>query len=186
LTGGALVGSWLVAVLVVLLQQEPLWRPHVAHLVAPVALLAVLCRPTTRGVVLGALVGALTFWLPSSLPILWPAPYGSSATSAVDVLQALPDGALAISDDPGLVYRSGRLTPPDWVDGSILLVETERVTEDSIVAEAERPEVCAVVVWSSRWGDFEDLPDRLVDAGYEVAAQPEDDKTVWVKDDCAP
>jgi hypothetical protein len=186
LTGGAVVLSWLVAILLVLALEHPLWRPHVAHLVAPVAILAVLCRPSTRGVVLAALVGALTFWFPSSLPILWPAPYGSSAAEAIDVLQDLPDGALAISDDPGLVYRSGRATPPDWVDGSILMVETERITEDSIVEEAERPEVCAVLVWSDRWGSFEDLPDRLEAAGYSVAAQPEPDKTVYVKETCAP
>jgi 4-amino-4-deoxy-L-arabinose transferase-like glycosyltransferase len=186
LTGGAILASWLLAVLLVLTLEHPLWRPHVAHLVIPVALLAVLCRPTTRAVVLAALVGGLTFWFPAALPILWPEPYLPAEAEAVDALQQLPAGALAISDDPGLVYRSGRLTPPDWVDGSILLVETERVTEDSIVAEAERPEVCAVVVWSGRWGDFEDLPDRLADAGYEVGAQPEPDKTVYVKEVCAP
>ena len=33
-----------------------------------------------------------------------------------------------------------------------------------------QPDVCAVVVRSAaRWGSFDDLPDRLADAGYEVA-----------------
>jgi 4-amino-4-deoxy-L-arabinose transferase-like glycosyltransferase len=185
LTGGAVLGSWLLAVLVVLALEHPLWRPHVAHLVVPIAVLAVLCRPSLRAVVLAALV-ASPWWLSASLPILWPEPYLESEAQAVEQLQDLPPGALAISDDPGLVYRSGRSTPPDWVDGSILLVETERITEDSIVAEAEQPDVCAVVVWSGRWGDFEDLPARLLDAGYERTAHPEPDKTVYVKPDCTP
>jgi hypothetical protein len=145
----------------------------------------VLCRPTLRVVVIAVLL-ASPWWLSASLPILWPEPYLEAEAQAVEQLQDLPAGALAISDDPGLVYRAGRSTPPDWVDGSILLVETERITEDSIVAEAERPEVCAVVVWSGRWGDFEHLPERLADAGYSVAAQPAPDQTVYVKPACTP
>lgn len=184
-TDGAVLLSWVLAVLVVLALVHPLWRPHVAHLVVPVALLAALCRPSLRSVVLAVLV-ASPWWLSASLPILWPEPYLEAEQEAVDRLQELPPGALAISDDPGLVFRAGRATPPDWVDGSILLVESERVTEDTIVAEAERDEVCAVVVWSSRWGDFEDLPTRLEAAGYEVTAQPEPDKLVFEKADCQP
>ena len=186
LTGGAVLATWLLAVLAVLALVHPLWRPHVAHLVIPVSLLAVLCRPPLRATVLAALVGALSLWLPASLPVLWPEPYRPAEAEAIEVLRQLPDGALAISDEPGLVHRAGRLTPPGWVDGSILLVESERITADSIVAEATQPDVCAVVVWSTRWGGFDDLAERLLAADYTVAAQPQGTKVVYVKDTCAP
>ena len=45
------------------------------------------------------------------------------------------------------------------------------------MAEASRPRgLRGGGVVGLRWGDFEDLPDRLVDAGYEVTAHPELDK----------
>ena len=47
--------------------------------------------------------------------------------------------------------------------------------------------MCAVVVRSGeRWGSFDDLPDRLADAGYEVAAEDGDVRRVYLKPDCEP
>ena len=70
------------------------------------------------------------------------------------------------------MWRSGHRTPPDLVDASVLRIQTGDITSESIAAAAADPDVCAVVVRSGeRWGSFEDLPDRLADAGYEVAAE---------------
>ena len=106
----------------------------------------------------------------------------ASQADAVELLAALPDDALAISDDPGLVWRSGLRTPPDLVDASVLRIETGDITSDSLAEVAAEPDVCAVVVTSGeRWGRFDDLPDRLADLGYELAAQDGDVHRVYVK-----
>ena len=101
---------------------------------------------------------------------------------------ALPDGALAISDDPGLVWRAGRRTTPDLVDASVLRIETGDIT--SGVASPRSPaedDVCAVAVRSAaRWGSFDDLPDRLAAAGYELAESDDHGNRLYLKPDCAP
>ena len=95
----------------------------------------------------------------------------------------LPDGALAISDEPGLVWRSGRRTaarPRRRLDAP----HRDRRHHERVARprSAARPDVCAVVVTSgARWGSFDDLPDRLADVGYELAAADGDVRRVYVK-----
>lgn len=185
LAGGFVLATWLATTVVVLAAQHPLWRPHVAHLVVPVALLAVLARPPLKAVVV-AVVAASPWWFASTLPILVPEDYGPVDQEIVAELAELPEGALAISDEPGLVWRAGRHTPPDWVDGSILLVESGRLTEDDVVEEAGEPEVCAVLVRSDRWGGFAGLPERLDELGYQVGVPIDADRALYVQGDCRP
>ncbi len=129
----------------------------------------------------------LPYYVVHAWPVLHPDPYRGSAAEAVDLLRTLPDGALAISDEPGLVWRAGLRTPPDLVDASILRMQTGDLTSASIAAVAGEPDVCAVVVRSGeRWGSFDDLPDRLADAGYEVAAEDGEVRRVYLKPDCRP
>ena len=50
-------------------------------------------------------------------------------------------------------------------------------------------EVCAVVVWSERFGQFDDLPDLLAAEGFEPtpsSADFEDPRTLYLKADCSP
>ena len=95
---------------------------------------------------------------------------GSAEPRSSSSCEALPEGALAISDDPGIVWRAGRRTTADLVDASILRIQTGDLTAASLAAVAAQADVCAVVVRSAaRWGSFDDLPDRLAAAGYEVA-----------------
>jgi hypothetical protein len=102
-------------------------------------------------------------------PILRPSAYRTDSATVIEALQALPAGTLAISDDPGIVWRAGLTTPPDLVDASVLRLESGSLSSASIAAAAAEPEVCAVVVRSSeRWGSLPDLPDRLASAGFEV------------------
>jgi len=187
--GGAVLGAWLLTTVLVLALEHPLWRPHVAHLVVPIALLAALARPPWK-VVAVALVVAAPLWFVSARPILWPVGRDGEEVAVAEALRDLPDGALAISDDPGLVWGAGSETPAGWVDGSVLLIESGRLTEDDVVERASTDEVCAVVVWSDeRWGTFEGLPDRLDEAGFRQALDPSDDdpaRAVYVKDDCTP
>ena len=53
---------------------------------------------------------------------------------------------------------------------------------------AAEPEVCAVVVWSGRFGGMDSLPSRLDDLGFEVAQTygEDDDRVLYLKPDCSP
>ena len=97
-----------------------------------------------------------------------------------------PTAPSAISDEPGQVWRSGHRTPDELVDGSALLTETGRITAESVAEAAGRDDVCAVVVWSTRFGAFEDLPDLLEAEGYEVAQRFDDPRVLYLKADCKP
>jgi hypothetical protein len=117
---------------------------------------------------------------------LWaPPPFRGSEAAVVQQLKALPHGALAISDDPGLVWRSGHATPPDFVDASILRIESTRrglrLTSAIVTRGAARREVCAVVIWSSRFGRFSDLPARLQRAGYQEASSFPRGRALWTR-----
>ena len=85
------------------------------------------------------------------------------------------------------MWRAGRRTPPDLVDASILRIETGDITAASVAEAASQPDVCAVVVRSRvRWGSFEDLPERLAAAGYEIAHGDTRSRRVYVDPDCNP
>ncbi len=119
--------------------------------------------------------------------VLQPAGYRGASQDVVDRIAGLPEGALAISDDPGLVWRAGRRTTDDLVDASILRIETEQITSASLARVAAGDDVCAVAVRSAvRWGSFEDLPDRLAAVGYELVHEDGASRRLYVKPDCAP
>jgi hypothetical protein len=177
--------SWLGATVAVLLTEHPMWRPHVSQLVPPLALLAARHRPPLRWLAV-PLVLTLPYHVDHAWSVLHPSGYGTRSSATIEELRALPDGALAISDDPGIVWRAGRRTPPDMVDASILRMQTDRITAASLERTAREPSVCAVVVTSRvRWGSFADLPRRLAGAGYEIAAGDDPASRVYVKSDCS-
>jgi hypothetical protein len=175
---------WVGAALLVLLTEHPMWRPHVSQLVPGLALLAARHRPSWRVLAVAGVV-ALPYYVVHAWPMLHPEGYDRSAARAVDLLEDLPAGALAISDEPGLVWRSGLRTPPDLVDASVLRIETGDLTGRSVANAAADPEVCAVVVTSrARWGSFEDLPRRLDALDYEIAHDEGRHDRVYVRAGC--
>jgi 4-amino-4-deoxy-L-arabinose transferase-like glycosyltransferase len=170
-----LLGLWLAAVVLMLLTEHPMWRPHVAHLVPPLALLAARHRPPAAALAVAAVV-VVPYHMVHAWGVLDPTPYRGSTKAVVTALEAMPKGAMAISDDPGIVYRSGRRTTNDLVDTSVLRIETGRMTVGTVMASARDPRVCAVIVRSKvRWGSFPTLPARLATAGYRVV-MPEDSR----------
>ena len=180
-----LIGSWLATTMVLLLTEHPLWRPHISHLVPPLALLAARHRPPVRVLVAAAVLVA-PYHLVHAWPILDPDGYNARTEAVVERLRDLPPGGLAMSDDPGIVWRAGRRTPPDLVDASILRIQTGDLTARSIAAAAAEPDVCAVVVRSRvRWGSFADLPDRLAEVGYEVVQEGPTAERLYLRD-CDP
>jgi hypothetical protein len=190
-TALSLVGAWLVATVVVLALEHPLWRNHVAHLVPPVALLVAAgagrlanlrwSPPLALGVGI-ALAALVPHHVVHNAGILLPsAPAGAEAAAARD-LAGLPTGTWAISDEPGLVWRAGRRTPSDLVDTSVLRLDSGRITAASLGRAAAKPQVCAVLVWSQRFGRLSDLPARL--DGYQVTARYGGPRVLYLKSAC--
>ena len=182
----ALLLAWLAGTLAVLLLEHPLWRPHVSHVIPALALLAARHRPSTRALV-AAVVLAVPYHAVHVWDILHPTPYQGESEATVAVLAGLPDDALAISDDPGIVWRAGRRTTPDLVDTSILRIEVGQISTATVLEAAAEPTVCAVAVRSRvRWGSFDDLPEGLADLGYEAVLADDHGRVTYVERDCDP
>jgi 4-amino-4-deoxy-L-arabinose transferase-like glycosyltransferase len=172
---------WLAAMFALLIMEHPLWRPHVSELVPPASLLLAWYRPPWKAaVVAGALAFPVTLAY-AGPELLWAGDYEGDEAVVVETLRSLPDDALAISDEPGQVWRAGRRTPDDLVDTSVLRTGSGRITAESLAAEAARDEVCALVVWSDRFGEFEELPELLAGEGYEEAERFDETRVVYVK-----
>lgn len=177
-----LLGAWLGATLLVLLTEHPMWRPHVSQVVPPLALLAARHRPPARWLAVAAVL-VLPYHLVRAWPVLHPDGYRAVEQQVEDGLRGLPPGARAISDDPGIVWRAGRLTPPDLVDASILRMQTGDLTPETITAAAAADGVCAVAVLRAEaWGSFPDLPARLEAAGYRVAVRGTGVERLYLRD----
>ena len=65
------LGAWAVAQFALLIAEPGLWRPHVAHLDRPIALLVVLRPPPLIPLVV-ALVVVLPWYYDHVQPMLWP------------------------------------------------------------------------------------------------------------------
>lgn len=188
-----LVATWVGATTAILLLEHPLWRNHLAHLVPPAVLLvgagadAVLAHADMgrrqAAVLALALALVVPYHLAHTRPVLWPARPARAEAAARADLVALPPGAWAISDEPGLVWREGRRTPGDLVDTSVLRIDSGRITAASLAAEAADPRVCAVLVWSSRFGRLTELPALL--EGYREARRYGGPRVLYVKEPCA-
>jgi hypothetical protein len=185
-----LLWAWFGAMFVMLCLEHPMWRPHISELVPPSALLLAWYRPPAKPaavvIALGTIFMVATYAGPS---LLWAGGYEGDEAVVVETLRGLPDGAVAISDEPGQVWRAGLRTPDDLVDGSALLTDSGRVTPDTIAEAAAADEVCAVVIWSDRFGHFDDLPALLAAEGFAVAetfGEPDENRALHLKADCAP
>jgi hypothetical protein len=191
LTGGTRILWWWAGfVLVVLLAQDPMFRNHLTALVAPLALLVARFRPSWRAVAITAIV-TLPIQAWQLRPLLLPEDYKGRAAVVVETLRALPDGAWALSDEPGFVWRAGKATDPFFVDPSVLRIDSPipeiKITLDRLVEAAANTRQCAVVAWSPvRFGRFARLSDRLAALGYEQVEDFGRGRGVWVRPQCHP
>lgn len=168
---GRILWAWMAFSLALLAYIHPMWRPHLSHLIVPSALLVVRHLRSLR-LTLACVVLLLPLQLHAVASVVWPGPYQPAESAIVRELRALPPAAYAISDEPGLVWSSRRRTPADLVDTSALRVDTGRITEDSLLRDAASPQVCAVVVTSSRFGRFEGLTPGLASRDYREVPLP--------------
>lgn len=182
-----LLVSWLVVTLVWLtVVVSPLWRPHVAAVSIPLALVIALYRPPLR-VTLVASVLAIPMVLIQLDGLTAPADYTGTRAELLEALEELPEGALVMSDEPGVVWRSGALSTNDLVDPSMLRRQQGRYTSDSLLRDAEDPRVCAFVRYSEqRFAHFSDLPDRLEKVGFDAVPEVGDGSVLLVKPGCVP
>ncbi len=191
LTGGTrILWWWAGLVLVLLLVQDPMFRNHLAALVAPLALIVARYRPSWRLVAVTVLL-TVPFQAIQLKELLTPDDYSGDAKVVVDALRALPDGAWALSDEPGFVWRAGKATDPYFVDPSVLRLDSDvagiKITEPRLLEAAANPRVCAVVVWAPvRFGRFTTLPERLVGLGYERTEDFGHGRGLWVRPRCEP
>lgn len=185
---------WFFATLGVVLTESPMWRNHVAHVAVPLAILAGVALISSR-VRAVAVVIALLFapWSIVHLgELLRPQPATGRTAQLERRLRALPDGALVISDTPGLVWRAGRRVPDRFVDVSILRITSPtaslRLTGADIVRSAARHDVCAVVRWSGqRFTHFPRLGAQLQAIGYQPTLEhPRSPEVLWIKKGCDP
>jgi 4-amino-4-deoxy-L-arabinose transferase-like glycosyltransferase len=181
---------WAALVLVVLLAQDPMFRNHLAALVAPFALLVARFRPSWK-VVAVIVVVTIPFQVSQLRELLTPEDYSGDAAVVVDALRKLPDGAWALSDEPGFIWRAGKATDPFWVDPSVLRIDSDikniNITEAKLLKAAANPRQCAVVVWARvRFGRFATLPAGLERLGYHQVADFGSRRGLWLRERCDP
>ena len=196
----SVLAVWLLAMTAFLVTQPALWRNHLAHLVAPIALFVVAAtsdavagrgaaRRGSRAVVIVGLVAGAIVQASFLASILVPPPYGGANRDAADALERLPESARVVSDEVGLVWRSEHRTPDDLVDMSIKQFQQGRIDLERLTRVAERDDVCAFLVWSDRHlGAVAGLPMALERSGYTVVEHfdgARGARRLWVKRDCA-
>ncbi len=185
-TDTAIVAAWLAASALVLVFENALFQNHVATIVPPLALLVAVRPPPLRWLAI-ALIVLVPYWAVHVQHILRPNGYRGDEARMVAALRALPDGAQVIHDDPGFVWRAGKYTPRLLNDTSIKRIDQGMLTTNVVARAAADPRVCAVVVWTPRFGkDLPGLPEALTDNGFHVAQTYPRDRALWLRPDCRP
>ena len=199
--------AWLVATVVLLVVQKATFRAHVSHLVVPVVVLCALLkplrqipasqrgRPTLRTFALGC--AAFAILIAQFRGLLIPNEYSQPERSAVAVLRALPTSALVITDEPGLAWSAHKEMPAWLVDPGIkrFFGNDLRVGPRSVYASLADPRVCAVAVWTYRYGSLlphlaEDLTqhgfvDRNTFGFWTSPDGSRGPRQVWIRPSCA-
>jgi hypothetical protein len=176
---GAALAAWATAAALVLVFEPAMFRNHLATIAAPLALVVAWRPPPLRWFAIAAVVVA-PWWVTHLDDLLWPRGYDGAADEVVTALRALPDGALVISDEPGLAWRAGYATVPGLNDTSIKRIDQGQITTASVADAAARDGVCAVVVWSNRFArELPGLAGALADAGYETSASWPPHRALW-------
>ena len=185
----AIVLPWLGLQLAFLVIEPTMWRPHIAQVVAPLALATVLLRVPAWRIVAATCILLTPWWFANTSDIVWPDAYPGPETAIVERFRALAPDAMVISDDPGFAWRAERRVPPNFVDVSMKRFQQGQLTASVVARAAGSPEVCAVLIWSpDRLGSLPDLPRRLAGAGYEITARIDGtpERVLYERSDCSP
>ena len=179
-----LLGGWLGAQVVLAAYDPAMFRPHVVHVIVPLALLATL-RPLPWRVLAVGVVLLAPWWYSNVHDIAWPGDYSRDEQAVVNRLRALPSDAVVISDDPGFAWRAERRVPGNFVDVSMKRFAEHRLTTAVVARAAANSDVCAVILWSrDRLGSLRTLPQELEADGYHVVARYGGPRVLYERDDC--
>jgi hypothetical protein len=117
--------------------------------------------------------------------MLWPGPYRGTEAALVRDLRSLPPGVRAISDDPQYVWRAGLYTPRMMNDVSKMRIDQNDLTTAKVVAAANDPKNCAVVIWTFRFGFLlPGLRESLTASGYAKAREYAPFRELWLRPPC--
>ncbi len=180
------IAIWTALTAILLVLEPAMYRNHLAMIVPPMALLAAIMIRTPRALVVVLIV--LVPWSVANISdILHPTGYRGASAALMRELEALPSGAQAISDEPGFVYRAGLQTPRLMNDASVKRIDQDLLTTKMVGDAAADPRVCAVVVWSTRFGrDLPGLPAALRRSGLEIAHSYGGVRRLWLRPNCRP
>jgi hypothetical protein len=180
------VAAWLVAGTLVLVFEPAMFRNHIASIIPPLALLVTMRPPPVRWAAVAAIL-VVPWWATHLTTVLWPRDYLGAEAALMEEIRALPEGAQVITDEPGFAYRAGRTVPRNLNDASVQRIDQGMITTDIVVDAARAREVCAVAIWSDRYGRrLPGLQDALRDIGYEEAATYGGVRSLWLKPRCEP
>jgi 4-amino-4-deoxy-L-arabinose transferase-like glycosyltransferase len=180
----AVIAVWAGVTAIVLVLEPALYRNHLATIVPPLAILAAILVRTPR--TLAVVLIVLLPWSVHNLrSVLTPTGYRGDAAAVMHTLRGFPAGSQVISDEPGFVYRAGLSTPKLMNDPSVKRIAQHLLTTSSVGHAAADPRVCAVVVWSARFGrDLPGLPAALRAAGLVEADRYGGDRVLWIRPTC--
>jgi 4-amino-4-deoxy-L-arabinose transferase-like glycosyltransferase len=192
--------AWLLAGVLVLALQRPLFDAHVLTLAPPLALLGALgsvaaidqlrarydIRP--RGMLLaGGTVVALAatllagLWLDARQIRAAETYTGGARAQMVQTLRdhAIPSGPV-VTDDQYVAALAGRDTPPELVDTSLVRIATGSLTTDQVERMIQRDDARVVLFASGR---FDHLPGlrAWVEANFHPSATFDPGQTLYVR-----
>ncbi len=195
--------AWLLATIVMLWMQIPLFHHHLVALIPPLIGLAVInvdlkqwqespkISPLKLVSLLGIVLVLITLGLNASGVKTYYADKRTASSSglnkqiaqvAADVSAVTLPNQLVITDDQFIVGAANRDTPPALVDTSLVRAQTGYVTLQQLILEAQNPQVEAVLFYTGRFYTPELAPfHKWVMAHFHIAKNYGAGRELWAK-----
>jgi hypothetical protein len=157
---------WLILQGLTMLAYSPLLNQHSIYLLIPMAVLvgvgvSALERPWIWVVPLALLAAGWQVTQSDAFRSI--EPNGAEVAAMEDLHSIRPLGAKVISDEPGLTWWAGRVTPGLLVDTSPVRIDTGSLTLQGVTDTAAKQDVCAILVWTGYFDQLGDLAQALPD-----------------------
>jgi 4-amino-4-deoxy-L-arabinose transferase-like glycosyltransferase len=197
--------AWLVATVLVLLNQAPLFHHHLVALIPPLVALAIVGiipikmerKTWTILLNIGSAITLVLLMVALIMNLQGEQLYfqgerlqaASSATqSDLRVSQALHDatkaGELVITDDQFIAALADRNTPPSLVDTSIVRIDTHYLTLQQLIQAASQPQVHAVLFYTGRLSikSVSDFHVWIATHGFRLIRHYKPGQELWIRE----